>query len=302
MKLFIREMAAADHPAWVKMRGALWPEESRQSHARAINSFVGNRNAWGFIAETPDGTAVGFAEVAIRAHANGCDSQPVPFLEGIWVKAPDRRKGVGCGLIQHVELFLAARGFGELGSDTQIDNHTSQAAHLSWGFAETERVVYFRKRLGGPRRQMAGRRPSSGDSIGRFGSTCTTRPRHARIEYLMRPIANGRNAKFRFSYSGDPGSRQKRRGAPFLSVGEVLDSAKNEWAMARRRKRWLATTSPAQRIVGATSRKTPIQQKPSGRPQMRDRKEFPKRHQNTLRASAAPTSAAPIPSTLERTT
>ena len=179
MKLLIRAMAAADHGTWAKMRSALWPQESRQRHARAIGSILGKGNAWGFVAETADGAAVGFAEVAIRPYANGCDSQPVPFLEGIWVKASHRRKGVGGHLIRHVELFLAARGFRELGSDTQIDNRSSQAAHLSWGFAETERVVYFRKRLARPRRQMAGRRRSSGRGTDRLGPAGRTRSRRA---------------------------------------------------------------------------------------------------------------------------
>jgi aminoglycoside 6'-N-acetyltransferase I len=58
-----------------------------------------------------------------------------------------RRRGIGAGLIKHVEAFLVARGFCELGSDTQIDNGASQAAHLGWNFSETERVVYFRKCL-----------------------------------------------------------------------------------------------------------------------------------------------------------
>ena len=189
MKLIIREMVAADHRIWVKMRSALWPAETRQAHARAIDALLASGNAWGFVAETRDGVAAGFAEVAIRAYANGCDSQPVPFLEGIWVETPYRRKGVGSGLIEHVELFLTARGFRELGSDTEIDNRLSQAAHLSWGFAETERVVYFRKRLGGSRRHMTGRGPSLRGHSGRIGSTKRTRSRHA-SHYFFDTAAN----------------------------------------------------------------------------------------------------------------
>jgi aminoglycoside 6'-N-acetyltransferase I len=179
MRLIIREMVAADLGTWAKMRSALWPAETRQAHARAIDSLLAGGNAWGFVAEVQDGAAVGFAEVAIRAYANGCDSQPVPFLEGIWVETPYRRKGIGSGLIEHVELFLVARGFRELGSDTEIDNRASQAAHLSWGFAETERVVYFRKRLGRPMRHVTDRRPSLRAGSGRIGSTNRTRSRHA---------------------------------------------------------------------------------------------------------------------------
>jgi len=43
----------------------------------------------------------------------------------------------------------AARGFAEIGSDADIANSASHAAHRGWGFVETERVVYFRKVLGG---------------------------------------------------------------------------------------------------------------------------------------------------------
>jgi aminoglycoside 6'-N-acetyltransferase I len=147
MELTIREMGAPDRAVWADMRAALWPEETPQAHVEGIERVLGSGHAWGFIAETRDGAAVGFAEVAIRPYANGCDSQPVAFLEGIWVKAELRRRGIGAGLIEHIEAFLTARGFRELGSDTPIDNHASQAAHRGWKFAETERVVYFRKSL-----------------------------------------------------------------------------------------------------------------------------------------------------------
>src|SRR5262249_4644777 len=139
MKFNVREMGPADKAAWAEMRSALWPGEAPQAHAREIEELLAGGEAWGFIAEMPDGTAAGFAEIAIRKYANGCDTRPVAFLEGIWVDARLRRHGIGGRLITHAEAFLAARGFRELGSDTAIENRTSQAAHLAWGFSETER-------------------------------------------------------------------------------------------------------------------------------------------------------------------
>ena len=130
------------------MRASLWPEEGAAAHARSIDALLARDNAWSFIAETADGAALGFAEVAIRPYANGCDSAPVAFLEGIWVTDTARRDGIGRRLVAHIEDFLLARGFRELGSDTPLDNLASQDAHRGWGFAETERVVYFRKTLG----------------------------------------------------------------------------------------------------------------------------------------------------------
>jgi aminoglycoside 6'-N-acetyltransferase I len=129
------------------MRAALWPDDAEQTHAAEIDQLLGGENAWNFIAETADGLPVGFAEMALRPYANGCDTRPVPFLEGIWVEPQWRRRGVGARLVEHLEQFLTARGYHELGSDALIDNTTSHAAHRGWGFAETERVVYFRKVL-----------------------------------------------------------------------------------------------------------------------------------------------------------
>jgi aminoglycoside 6'-N-acetyltransferase I len=152
MKFTIRDMRAADQSVWAEMRTALWPTESLQAHTSSIDELLADGESWGFIAETSDGSAAGFAEVAIRKYANGCDTRPVAFLEGIWVNARFRRQGIGARLIQHAETFLMSRGFRELGSDALIDNVGSHAAHLAWGFSETERIVYFRKILNAPAR------------------------------------------------------------------------------------------------------------------------------------------------------
>lgn len=52
--------------------------------------------------------------------------------------------------IAAIEAFVSDKGFRDLGSDTPEDNILSEEAHRGWGFAETERVVYFRKSLGKP--------------------------------------------------------------------------------------------------------------------------------------------------------
>jgi aminoglycoside 6'-N-acetyltransferase I len=119
---------------------------------RGDRSALKGRRRLGFVAETPAGADAGFAEIAIRKYANGCDSRPVAFLEGIWVSEEFRRCGIGAQLVSHIESFLTARGFHELGSDAPLDNGVSQSAHVGWGFSETERVVYFRKLLRSPTR------------------------------------------------------------------------------------------------------------------------------------------------------
>ena len=148
MRPCIRQMTAADRETWIHLRAALWPDEAVEVHGKDVDAMLGSENGFGFVAETKNGAAIGFAEISIRPFANGCDSRPVPFLEGIWVDAPFRRQGIGALLVEHVEAFVAARGFGEIGSDALIENNISHAAHRRWGFSETERVVHFRKLIG----------------------------------------------------------------------------------------------------------------------------------------------------------
>jgi aminoglycoside 6'-N-acetyltransferase I len=154
MEFTVRQMGAADRGVWAKLRTALWPKETSKAHAKMVDEMLGDQEMWGFIAEGTDGAVVGFAEIALRKYANGCDARPVPFLEGIWVNPQMRRQGIGARLIAYAEAFLTARGFYELGSDARIDSRVAHKAHRAWGFSETERVVYFRKIL-----KLPGRRP-----------------------------------------------------------------------------------------------------------------------------------------------
>ena len=149
MNVIVRVMGSEDRAAWSRMRSELWPSETLEEHAVGVDEVLRDDHAWGFIAETVEGVPAGFAELAIRKYANGCTSRPVPFLEGIWVRPDLRGRGIGAQLIARAAAFAAGRGFTEMGSDAEIANHASHAAHRGWGFSETERVVYFRKDLRG---------------------------------------------------------------------------------------------------------------------------------------------------------
>jgi aminoglycoside 6'-N-acetyltransferase I len=88
MTAIIREMKEDDRPAWRAMRTALWPEA--RNHDAEIREILEAGDAWAFMAEA-DGIRAGFAEISIRKAPNGCESQPVPFLEGIWIEPSYRR-------------------------------------------------------------------------------------------------------------------------------------------------------------------------------------------------------------------
>jgi aminoglycoside 6'-N-acetyltransferase I len=145
----IRQAHPADFAAWAALRGQLWPESDAAAHLAELGELSRDARFRGWLA-LDSATPVGFAESFIRPFANGCDSRPVAFLEGIWVAPPYRRRRVGGQLLAAVEHWAGALGIDELGSDADIANALSLLCHGRWGFEEMERVVCFRKRLGPP--------------------------------------------------------------------------------------------------------------------------------------------------------
>ena len=139
----VRPYAAADHSEWARLRTALWADQTPADMA----AWLARQDAATFVAETTAGTLCGFAEVGARAFADGCDTQPVAFLEGWFVDVDVRRQGTGSALLRAVEAWARAHGYRELASDTELANLISQRAHERLGFAEVERAVRYRKRL-----------------------------------------------------------------------------------------------------------------------------------------------------------
>ena len=147
--MLIRTIEPSDAHDWERMRRDLWPSAPSE-HARAVAAFFsGDRRdpAEVFLAFDPRGRAVGFAEVSIRPYAEGCHSGRVAYLEGWFVEPASRLRGVGAALVAAVEDWGREQGCPELGSDAEIENTASAAAHRSLGFTEVARVVCFRKIL-----------------------------------------------------------------------------------------------------------------------------------------------------------
>jgi aminoglycoside 6'-N-acetyltransferase I len=132
---------------WLELRQALWFWAEAEHHAEALAALA-NPDAITFLARDDQGAAIGFAEAALRHdYLNGCAGSPVGFLEGIYVKEPDRGRGVARALVKAVEDWTRDCGCRELASDAWIDDANSHRMHARLGFSETERVVYFRKSL-----------------------------------------------------------------------------------------------------------------------------------------------------------
>ena len=146
----VRPVERPDAALWLELRCALWPASSRMEHADEIARFFDGRAREPLavlIATTGTGSAIGFAELSIRAGAEGCSTDRVAYLEG-WYVAPEARgHGVGRALIESAEAWGRSRGCTEFASDAEAGDAASAAAHGAVGFMEVGLVRCFRKDL-----------------------------------------------------------------------------------------------------------------------------------------------------------
>lgn len=141
-----------DAQAWAALRHRLWPYADPAELLEETRAFLPGTTTplitTAFLAEdSVEHKVLGFIELSIRPFADGCDSRPIPYVEGWYVEPAARKAGVGRALMTAAERWARDRGFSEIASDTEIENDASLAAHARCGFVETERLVNLRKSL-----------------------------------------------------------------------------------------------------------------------------------------------------------
>jgi len=141
----IREMRREDVVIWRDMRARLYGEDP--SLLPEIEGYFAGRSdiSIAFMAECA--RPAGFIELGLRNYAEGCTTSPVPYIEGLYVEEEHRRSGIGRALVAAGERWAKQRGHAEIASDALVENGTSLSAHRSYGFAEVERIICFRKTL-----------------------------------------------------------------------------------------------------------------------------------------------------------
>ncbi len=149
MAFRITRCASEADPHWLGLRRKLWPNVPAEQHRDQMRLAVARGgNFAAFIAHGDEREPLGFAEALLHQEAvPGCESTPAAVLEGLYVVPGHRREGVARRLLAEVGRWARLRGCKELASDTALDNTLAQQAHLSMGFVETARRVYFRRPL-----------------------------------------------------------------------------------------------------------------------------------------------------------
>ena len=151
----VRPAEGSDLEQLAHLRETLWPESSAEKHAQELRLLLGGKAAQVltmpltiFVAEESAGILVGFLEVDLRSHAEGCNpSQPVGYIEGWFVAEDHRHRGIGRKLLAKAEDWARSHRCVEMGSDAIIDNEPSQRAHEALGYEVVDRCVHYRKKL-----------------------------------------------------------------------------------------------------------------------------------------------------------
>jgi aminoglycoside 6'-N-acetyltransferase I len=152
-ELVVRRAELEDASELAKMFHCLWPQASVADHAHELaqllsGKFPGALPGVVLMAEEPGSRVVGFIEVDLRSHADGCNpSRPVGYIEGWYVAPPYRRRRVGARLLAAAEDWARSHGCTEMASDAWLEGLDSQRAHEALGFEVVDRCVHYRKNL-----------------------------------------------------------------------------------------------------------------------------------------------------------
>jgi aminoglycoside 6'-N-acetyltransferase I len=151
--LTIRIAEVADRTQLAKMRAALWPEGPFEEHLGEIDKELatgmsGTLPIANFVAQDDKGDLIGFIQVGMRSHADGCDpAHPAGYIEGWFVREAWRNSGVGKALVGAAETWARSQGCVEMASDSLWDNQISLAAHEALGYQVVDRCFHYKKPL-----------------------------------------------------------------------------------------------------------------------------------------------------------
>lgn len=91
---------------------------------------------------------IGFAQCQLRYdYVEGTNTNPVGYLEGIFIKEGYRRRGYAKELLSECEKWAKEKGCTEFASDCETDNDSSFNFHMASGFNEANRIICFTKKL-----------------------------------------------------------------------------------------------------------------------------------------------------------
>jgi aminoglycoside 6'-N-acetyltransferase I len=139
--------AATEHKGlWMALRVKLWPPIDGDDFNTEMDRIIESPDQEAFLC-WKDSACVGFLEMSIRNFADGCVTDRVAYVEGIYVEPPHRQQRIGLQLLKRGEQWAREKGCTEMASDVEIGNNSSMAFHTKAGFTEVTRAVLFARKL-----------------------------------------------------------------------------------------------------------------------------------------------------------
>lgn len=143
----IRKAEKNDRNVTAELAHLLWPDAEQNELADEFERLADSKDGAVFLAIEKN-APVGFAQTGLRHdYVEGCESTPVGYLEGIYVKAEYRGRGIARELLRACEDWARESGCHEFASDFELDNKESLRFHLNADFRETNRITCFLKKL-----------------------------------------------------------------------------------------------------------------------------------------------------------
>ena len=143
----IRKADRKDAKQTAALAVRLWPSHTVDEMEAEFSEMLADETCAVFLSER-DGEANGFAQCQLRHdYVEGTETSPVGYLEGIFVDAPYRNRGVARALLNACEDWARQQRCTEFASDCELTNEQSLRFHLAAGFAEANRIICFTKKL-----------------------------------------------------------------------------------------------------------------------------------------------------------
>lgn len=125
---------------WAALCIELWPDHELEDF---LKEWYEKALPYEYIYYLND-TPIAFLSLSIRLdYVEGCNSSPVAYLEGIYVKPNYQRQGIAKVLIDFAKNWALEKGLNELASDCELNNHNSELFHKKVGFKEVNRIICF---------------------------------------------------------------------------------------------------------------------------------------------------------------
>ncbi|QDQ03252.1 GNAT family N-acetyltransferase [Lysinibacillus fusiformis] len=143
----IKQASKEDAQTAAQLALLLWPNHTLTEFIEGMTLHTTSENTAIFLAYQGL-EAVGFAQCQLRTdYVEGTNSNPVGYLEGLFVKEDYRRYGLAKQLVTTCEQWAKMKGCIEFASDCELQNLESLTVHQKLGFIEANRIICFIKSL-----------------------------------------------------------------------------------------------------------------------------------------------------------